>query len=172
VLLLTVSTLWWLLPCLVLISCVSRLPLLRMSLRRRPSSADKMEKNQTGALTVASSEVSGLKQPPTSNKSGHRSFIILVGILALAIYAYLASRSSMALSESYALCSRDGNNIYTVDEKNSQTQCIVVHGSYIIDTGALRKSCASLTASKPSLPPQRTSRSVGMVSLYRVLFPL
>ena len=111
-----------------------------MSLRRRPSSADKMEMKRSGALHVGSSDVSGFKQPPTSNKSGRRSFVILVGILVLIIYAYLASQSSTALSHSYALCSRDGNNIYTVDENNSQTQCIVVHGSYIVDTGALRKS--------------------------------
>jgi len=109
-----------------------------MSLRRRPSSADKMGVKRTGALFVGSSGVSGLKQPPTSNKSGPRSFVILVGILALVIYAYLASQSSTALSDSYALCSREGNSIYTVDEKNSQTQCIVVHGSYIVDTGALQ----------------------------------
>jgi hypothetical protein len=136
-------------PFFAFIGCASRLLLLRMSLRRRLSSADK---KQSGVLTVGSSEVSGFKHPPTSNNSGRRSFLILVAILVLSIYTYFAFQPSTALSDSYALCSRDGNNIYTVDEKNSQTQCIVVHGSYIVDTGGLRKSCASLSASEPLTP--------------------
>lgn len=36
---------------------------------------------------------------------------------------------------SYALCSRDGRNIYTVDDKNSQVQCLIVRGTDIVATG-------------------------------------
>src|ERR1700733_12215519 len=110
-----------------------------MSLRRRPSSVDSREKNQSRALTAGSAD-SGPKHFPVSNKSNSPFFIILAGILSLCVYAYLASKPSAALSDSYALCSRDDNKIYTVDQNNSQTQCIVVSGSYIVDTGALRKS--------------------------------
>ncbi|KAF8230148.1 hypothetical protein L208DRAFT_1438505 [Tricholoma matsutake] len=106
-----------------------------MSLRQRSSFADKRENKQDGPFALGNSEVSGLKQSPTS---GNRSFVILFLILALSIYAYFASKSSKALSNSYALCSRDGNKIYTVDDMNTQTQCIVVHDSYIVDTGALQ----------------------------------
>jgi hypothetical protein len=109
----------------------------RMSLRQWPRSVDKRDGKQAGAAKVAGSEVSGLKQP-SSNSSGRHSFIILGVIVALCAYTYLASHTA-ALSNLYALCSRDGSNIYTVDERNSQTQCIVVHGSYIVDTGSLRK---------------------------------
>jgi hypothetical protein len=123
-----------------------------MSLRQRLFSADKRDGEQSKDSNVGSSEVSALKRSPTSYRLGHRSFLILVPILVLSIYIYFTSQSSTALSDTYALCSRDGNNIYTVDEKNSRTQCIVVHGSYIVDTGTLRKSCASLSASEPLTP--------------------
>jgi len=40
---------------------------------------------------------------------------------------------------SYAICSRDGSWIYTLDELNPRTQCLVVRGSYIVDSGTLGK---------------------------------
>lgn len=141
-----------------------------MSLRRRPSSVDNREKNQSKALTAGSAD-SGPKLFPASNKSDSRFFIILAGILLLCVYAYLPSKPWTALSDSYVLCSRDGNKIYTVDENNSQTECIVVHGSYIVDTGALRKSWTNSTCRRcPTFLtlPQRTFGSVGIVYPYKV----
>ncbi|KAG5719455.1 putative amidohydrolase ytcJ [Termitomyces sp. T112] len=38
---------------------------------------------------------------------------------------------------SYALCSREGNNVYTVDADNLQTQCVVIAGAFIADRGSL-----------------------------------
>ena len=47
------------------------------------------------------------------------------------------SSSTNALPETYALCSRRPDGVYTVDQHNSQTQCIVVQGAYIVETGSL-----------------------------------
>lgn len=38
---------------------------------------------------------------------------------------------------SYALCTPDGKNVYTVDASNTRTQCILVHKALIVDTGSL-----------------------------------
>ena len=45
--------------------------------------------------------------------------------------------SSSTLPETYALCSRRPDGVFTVDQYNSQTQCIVVQGAYIVETGSL-----------------------------------
>ncbi|KAF9467258.1 amidohydrolase family-domain-containing protein [Collybia nuda] len=55
----------------------------------------------------------------------------------LAGYTYFQSPKAVS-DPYYALCSRDGKGIYTVDAQNTQTQCIVIRGSYIIDTGLLQ----------------------------------
>lgn len=59
--------------------------------------------------------------------------------IALAVLLLLASNPAEQRSDTYALCSEDGNQIYTVDEFNSQKQCIVVRDSLIVYTGSLRK---------------------------------
>jgi hypothetical protein len=41
------------------------------------------------------------------------------------------------LPEAYVLCSKQLNGVYTVDQYNSQTQCIAIQGAYIVDTGPL-----------------------------------
>ncbi|KAF8813640.1 hypothetical protein BYT27DRAFT_7083829 [Phlegmacium glaucopus] len=60
---------------------------------------------------------------------------------ALGLLAYFIGTtnhiSSPSLPETYALCSKQSNGVYTVDQHNSQTQCIVVQGAYIVDTGSL-----------------------------------
>ncbi|TFK70067.1 hypothetical protein BDN72DRAFT_767082 [Pluteus cervinus] len=42
----------------------------------------------------------------------------------------------------YALCSSDGQNIYTVDEHNSRVQCILVSGPHVIKTGSIEEVTA------------------------------
>ena len=59
------------------------------------------------------------------------AFVISVIFL---IYRHVAMKDH-SVSPSYAICSRDGPWIYTVDEANSRTQCLVVRDSYIVDTG-------------------------------------
>jgi hypothetical protein len=110
------------------------------ALHQRPVSANKainpMQKQEAVQSKKPPKISSSLQHKP---KSSGRIYLLL-SVVALAGFLFLFSRTPSALSDSYALCSRDGAKIYTVDETNSQTQCIVVQNSYIIDTGALRES--------------------------------
>ena len=55
----------------------------------------------------------------------------------LACLMAIKSLSTSTLPEAYALCSRRPDGVYTVDQHNSQTQCIVVQGAFIVETGSL-----------------------------------
>lgn len=57
---------------------------------------------------------------------------IVSTIMALFIGAHRTSPNG-----AYAICSKEPDKIYTVDMAQSQTQCIVVQGAYVIDTGSL-----------------------------------
>ncbi|EPT02697.1 hypothetical protein FOMPIDRAFT_1035858 [Fomitopsis schrenkii] len=61
----------------------------------------------------------------------------LAASLTLSLYAILRYRSLSTLPESYALCSPDGANIFTVDDAKPRAQCLVVHRSHFIDVGTL-----------------------------------
>ncbi|KAI5123983.1 hypothetical protein M0805_006395 [Coniferiporia weirii] len=68
--------------------------------------------------------------------------VILAGSALLASASLLLKSKegdpvSPALPRSYALCSRNGPAIYTIDETNSIVECLLVHGSNILDTGSL-----------------------------------
>lgn len=76
----------------------------------------------------------------TNSKTAFTTFKLYAFISVLAFLAYIAyPRVSTPLPVTYALCSKEGDKIYTVDGNNSKTQCIIVQQSYIIDTGSLRK---------------------------------
>jgi hypothetical protein len=63
---------------------------------------------------------------------------LLAAAVFLSVVAYqLPTQSGRDPSATYALCSQDGNNIYTVDEANTSVECIVVQGSRIVDSGDL-----------------------------------
>lgn len=55
---------------------------------------------------------------------------------------WAAVRFSSQTPGTYALCSQDGNYIYTVDVNNTNVQCVVVRDAHILDTGSL---CTSST---------------------------
>ncbi|GLB37251.1 putative amidohydrolase family protein [Lyophyllum shimeji] len=67
-----------------------------------------------------------------------RQFLISAIVLLLSAYLFIDPQSMKSAAGSYALCSRDGDKVYTVDAQNSQTQCIVVQGAYIVDRGSLQ----------------------------------
>ena len=71
--------------------------------------------------------------------------------LALSGYFFYGSLSPhsqhAALADSYALCSREGDQIYTVDPDEPRAQCLVVHGGKFASTGSLG---ASTTCGRPS----------------------
>ncbi|KLO17744.1 hypothetical protein SCHPADRAFT_820968 [Schizopora paradoxa] len=73
-------------------------------------------------------------------------FIFLVGISLALIF----SNRSRGLPADYALCSREGR-VYTVDESNPQTECIVVHGNKIIDWGKISPVSSVLPGAKNGL---------------------
>ncbi|PPQ89547.1 hypothetical protein CVT25_012219 [Psilocybe cyanescens] len=80
------------------------------------------------------------KTPP--NRGSRGRWALLTGVLSVALGYYFVSERSTVNSnaselESYVLCSKEGNKVYTVDDKDFQTQCVVVQGAYIVDTGSL-----------------------------------
>lgn len=76
----------------------------------------------------------------TKNAATQPLWPVLFAVLSIALgYFWVLDRKSSILgSDTYAICSRKGDMVYTVDDKNTQTQCVVVSGSYIVDTGSLR----------------------------------
>jgi hypothetical protein len=77
-------------------------------------------------------------EPISSTRLSYRASIFLASV-ALSCVAFLlyAKRQQLPLSESYVLCSRIGNQIYTVDDTGSRVQCLAVHNSQIVATGSL-----------------------------------
>ncbi|KAF8153667.1 hypothetical protein BJ912DRAFT_937591 [Pholiota molesta] len=74
--------------------------------------------------------------PPPSSRSWR--WKLLAAAVFLSVVAYqLPTQSGRDPSATYALCSQDGNHIYTVDESNTSVECIVVQGSRIVDSGNL-----------------------------------
>ncbi|KAI0066150.1 hypothetical protein BV25DRAFT_1912937 [Artomyces pyxidatus] len=93
--------------------------------------------------------------PPPTPDAQHprrlsRLLYVVSAALSLACLTYL-TRQRSPLAQAYALCSRDGASIYTVDPTHPHVQCIVVDGAMIVDTGALdevhRRWDASILAS-------------------------
>lgn len=103
-----------------------------MALRQRPSPADGLVKNQVLDTNESAS-------PPASAPHSTPWVYKLLFAVAVSGYVLIAPQAPKTLPASYALCSREGNKIYTVDETNSQTQCIVIHQSHIVDKGVLRE---------------------------------
>ncbi|KAH9924450.1 uncharacterized protein B0H18DRAFT_432452 [Fomitopsis serialis] len=62
---------------------------------------------------------------------------LLIASLTLSLYALLRFRSLSTPSESYALCSPRGANVFTVDDAKPRVQCLVVHHSHFTDVGTL-----------------------------------
>ncbi|EMD37766.1 hypothetical protein CERSUDRAFT_114429 [Gelatoporia subvermispora B] len=60
---------------------------------------------------------------------------LLISILTVLAYRHYASPH--VISSSYALCTPNGANIYTVDDSNPRVQCLVVQGSHFVDAGSL-----------------------------------
>ena len=72
--------------------------------------------------------------PPLSER---RHWKILMAATVLSFVAYQVTRQETYLPASYALCSSEGTNIYTVDENNTSVECVLIHNSRIVDSGDL-----------------------------------
>ncbi|KAF5371769.1 hypothetical protein D9758_003581 [Tetrapyrgos nigripes] len=67
------------------------------------------------------------------------AFLFLLASVLAGFSFIRCSRQDLSESQEslYAICSLDGDNIYTVDEKNRATECLVIAGSDIVDSGSL-----------------------------------
>ncbi|KAF9245006.1 amidohydrolase family-domain-containing protein [Melanogaster broomeanus] len=74
-----------------------------------------------------------------------RNFVILLS-LASSVALWLCQSGPVAVTSSYAVCSRAGAKIYTVDDNNPAVQCLVVHDAFIVDTGSLEEISARWNA--------------------------
>src|SRR5882762_4893474 len=75
--------------------------------------------------------------PKPSAPLSYRVCIFLASVALSSALFLLSSKQQQVLPESYVLCSRAGNRIYTVDDAGSQVQCLAVHKSQIVATGSL-----------------------------------
>lgn len=67
-------------------------------------------------------------------------YLAAASAIVACLMAIKHSSSTNTLPEAYVLCSRRPDGVYTVDQHNSRTQCIVVQGTYIVETGSLSES--------------------------------
>ena len=81
--------------------------------------------------------------PATASKRSSLSWVVFLTAASGILAYFMAPKriTSPTLPETYALCSRQRNGVYTVDQHNSQTQCIVIQGAYIVETGSLGEPC-------------------------------
>ncbi|KAJ3518136.1 hypothetical protein NLJ89_g62 [Agrocybe chaxingu] len=86
---------------------------------------------------------------PTKGR-GWFKFQLLFGVVGLFAAFLLARKPAAPLPEAYALCSKENDKIYLVDDKNTQTQCIVVEGAYIVGTGSLDTVRGNWSKLRPS----------------------
>ena len=62
--------------------------------------------------------------------------VILSSLTIIVILVFFKQFAPGSLPESYALCSPEGK-IYTVDPLHNVTECILVHGKFILEIGSL-----------------------------------
>jgi hypothetical protein len=111
-------------------SSIRRVLMADLRLRSQSSSPKPATKKTADSYSVA----------PISTPRTHRSTrLVYVAsvILSVLCLAYVGRRERTPLPDAYALCSRSGAHIYTVDPDFPRAQCMVVQGSYIVDVGAI-----------------------------------
>ncbi|TFK44572.1 amidohydrolase family-domain-containing protein [Crucibulum laeve] len=91
--------------------------------------AERCDNDRTGKASSANSAF--------LSRSGMRNIFLAVLGLSLC-YRWLRKDLPHPSDTTYAICSKEGNKIYTVDEHNTQQQCVVVHRGYIVETGSLQ----------------------------------
>lgn len=73
---------------------------------------------------------------------------LLLALISLSVSAFFILRRSSPpasqIPDAYALCSPDGDNIYTVDEAVPRAQCLVVKDEIFVGVGSLGE-CANCT---------------------------
>ena len=102
-----------------------------LRLRSLSSSPKPLTKKVVDGYSVASTPA-----PPQTHLLT-RLLYVTSAILSISCLVYVGGRGSVPLPDAYALCSRSGAYIYTVDPDYPRAQCMVVQGSYIVDVGAI-----------------------------------
>jgi len=103
---------------------------LRQRHPNRPNGHGKSEPLENGDQCVVG--------PKASTLLSYRTCIFLASVaLSCAAFLLYNKPQRLPLPESYVICSRTGNRIYTVDDAGSRVQCLAVHNSKIVATGSL-----------------------------------
>lgn len=63
--------------------------------------------------------------------------VLIFSSLAVSAFFWVYKRVPLASVNSYAICSRSGARVYTVDDDNPTAQCLVIQDEFIVDTGSL-----------------------------------
>jgi hypothetical protein len=96
-----------------------------VSTEKSSMSTEKQKTQDNGTSIRARSSISGY-------------WHALLCIVSTCAFFLLFKSTPLAVSPtSYAVCSREGPRIYTLDDSNPLTQCLVVQGSHIADSGTL-----------------------------------
>lgn len=91
------------------------------------------EKDPTPAPLLKRQAPTAPSKPPLS-----WGFKLLYAVVALSTLAYFSPRHDSNIFGTYAVCAGKRKGIFTVDEHNTQVDCMLVEGPYIRDTGSLR----------------------------------
>ncbi|CCM04368.1 uncharacterized protein FIBRA_06541 [Fibroporia radiculosa] len=106
------------------------------SSRPRPQGGDR----KSAADSPSSASTGSKSAPPRLGVCCRTPLTVLVISLTLSLgYFLLPSRLATTPPDSYALCSPDGNNIFTAHDAHPRVQCLVVHGSRFADAGSLHE---------------------------------
>lgn len=90
---------------------------------------------------VRSSTPSGTKLKTTRNNVLGPAFIAFLSLALVFNLQYPAPPQ-----DAYAICSKSADGIYTVDAQNARTQCILVQGARIADSGLI---CEFISTRQP-----------------------
>ncbi|KAF8441416.1 amidohydrolase family-domain-containing protein [Boletus edulis BED1] len=113
-------------------------------LRRRNIADSIPAPNETRSQTSIDATQSSL-----STSSIALSVLIVSSLVTSALF-WLYTQVPPASVDAYAVCSRFGQRVYTVDDDNSAVQCLVIRDEFIVDTGSLDDVSARWYAVNPS----------------------
>lgn len=103
------------------------------NLHHRPITPPEAAKEKDSAPLLKKQAPTAPPKPPPSWR-----FKLLYAVVALSTLAYLSPRDDSNFSRTYAVCAGKRKGIFTVDEQNTQVDCMLVEGPYVRDTGSLR----------------------------------
>ena len=98
--------------------------------------------NSTSPKPVAQKATDGYSLPSESAPAPRTHLLTRLlytssAILSILFLTYVSKQERTPLPDAYALCSRSGPHIYTVDPDYPRAQCMVVQGSHIVDVGSI-----------------------------------